>query len=82
MYAVKGNKEYKIDEVEKNAYLSNGYSIYSDELELVEAPGDSVSEVEKLKAENKKLKAENTKLKNKLKGTQGQSEDNQESEGQ
>ena len=48
----------------------------------MEAPGDCTSEVEKLKAENKKLKAENTKLKNKLKGTQGQSEDNQESEGQ
>lgn len=75
MYAVKGNREYKIDEVEKDTYISNGYSIYSDELELVEAPGDNVSEVEKLKAEN-------TKLKNKLKGTQGQSEDNQESEGQ
>lgn len=82
MYAVKGNREYKIDEVEKEAYLSNGYSIYSDELELVEAPGDCTSEVEKLKAENKKLKAENTKLMNKLKGTHGQSEDNQESEGQ
>lgn len=75
MYAVKGNREYKIDEVEKDTYIANGYSIYSDELELVEAPGDSVSEVEKLKAENKKLK-------NKLKGTPGQSEDNQESEGQ
>ena len=62
MYAEKGNREYKIDEVEKDAYLSNGYSIYSDELELVEAPGDCTSEVEKLKAENKKLKAENTNL--------------------
>lgn len=82
MYAVKGNREYKIDEVEKDTYLSNGYSIYSDELELMEAPGDCTSEVEKLKAENKKLKAENTKLKNKLKNVHGQSEDNQESEGQ
>lgn len=43
MYAVKGNREYKIDEVEKDTYIANGYSIYSDELELVEAPGDSVS---------------------------------------
>ena len=82
MYAVKGNREYKIDEVEKDTYLSNGYSIYSDELELMEAPGDCTSEVEKLKAETKKLKAENTKLKNKLKNVHGQSEDNQESEGQ
>ncbi len=35
MYAVKGNREYKIDEVEKDTYISNGYSIYSDELEIM-----------------------------------------------
>lgn len=83
MYAIKGNREHKIDESEKASYLAEGYSIYDDNFDLVEQPGQDTSseELEKLKAENKKLKAENTKLKNKLKEAEGES-GKKESEGQ
>lgn len=76
MYAIKENKECKIEEADKKTYLAEGYSIYDDNFDLVDEPGHDASseELEKLKTENKKLKAENTKLKNKLKEleTQGQ----------
>lgn len=83
MYAIKSNKEYRIDEADKVAYLAEGYSIYDDNFDLVEQPGQDTSseELEKLKAENKKLKAENTKLKNKLKEAEGEP-GKKESEGQ
>lgn len=79
MYAIKGNKEFRIDETEKSSFLAEGYSIYDDEYTLKESPstGGLNEELEKLKAENKKLKAENTKLKHKLKGVS-----DSESEGQ
>lgn len=73
MYAIKENKEYRIEEKEKAAFLAEGYSIYNDDFDLVEQPDRDTSseDLEKIKAENKKLKAENTKLKNKLKNIDG-----------
>ena len=54
MYAILGNREHKIDESEKASYLAEGYSIYDDNFDLVEQPGQDTSseELEKLKAEN------------------------------
>ena len=76
MYAILGNREHKIDESEKASYLAEGYSIYDDNFDLVEQPGQDTSS-----EELEKLKAENTKLKNKLKEAEGEP-GKKESEGQ
>lgn len=73
MLAVKGNREERIEEHEKDSYLSLGYDIYSDDLELEESSNSTDSKVEELeneiaelKKENSNLKGQITKLKNKL----------------
>ena len=44
MRAVKENKEYFIDDSQKGFYLTQGFDIYGDDGELVEAaPGKTVS---------------------------------------
>lgn len=66
MLAVKNNKVYKIDEVSKKAYLSQGYEIQDDKGNTVEVPADKsvpYADYQKVLDENKKLKAEINKLK-------------------
>lgn len=66
MLAVKNNKVYKIDEVSKKTYLSQGYEIKDEKGNVVETPATKTvpySDYQKVLDENKKLKAENTKLK-------------------
>ena len=61
MRAVKENKEYTIEESQKGFYLGQGFDIYGDDGELVEAaPGKTVSyeEYAALQAKLEELEAE------------------------
>lgn len=82
MYAVKGNKQLKIDEAEKAAYLSQGFDIAEEregKLEtLEESPAKTIpmaqykavlAQVEELKKENKSLKDKLAEANKKLKET-------------
>lgn len=75
MRAIKGNKEYIIDEGQKKAYQDSGFDIVGDDGEVIgygrgkTVPFDDymkvVKEVERLRglaAENEALKAENASL--------------------
>ena len=62
MIAVKGNKEIKIVEIQKDDYIKNGYTILDDTLKVIARPN---SRLENLKAENEKLKKEIEQLKGK-----------------
>lgn len=66
MIAVKNNKEYTVDENNKNIYLAQGYDIADDKGKIIErSPQSTVkySEYAAVVEENKKLKAEIKKLK-------------------
>lgn len=60
MYAIKGNKEVKIVDIQKDGYLEDGYTILDDNFKIVERPISatiSYSEHEKVVAEkDKKIK--------------------------
>lgn len=68
MKAVKANKEYTITDVQKQAYLNEGYDIIDDKGKVIEySPKKTIAyskyselqeELEKAKAEIKKLKKE------------------------
>lgn len=66
MYAVKGNREYAVNnDTEKAAFIKNGFDIVDEKGKLIAAGrGKTVSyeAYEKLKAENKALKTELEKL--------------------
>ena len=53
MFAIKGNKEVKILEVQKDEYIKKGYTILNDKLETIERPQN---QLENIKAENEALK--------------------------
>lgn len=65
LYAVKGNKQLKIDEKEKGAYLTLGYDIAKEEdgklVPLEESPAKTVTA-----AQHKAALDENAKLKEQL----------------
>lgn len=66
MKAVKDNKIYKVNEVSKSVYLSQGFDIVDDNGNIVESSKAKTvlyDDYEKLLVENKKLKSENAKLK-------------------
>lgn len=70
MEAVKGNKVYTIDEVQKDVYQAQGYDILDEYGEVIQhGAGKSVSyeQFQKASDEIAKLKAENKKLKDKIK---------------
>ena len=70
LYAVKGNKQLKIDEATRQRYLNLGYDIAEDrggKLEIVQhSPSKTVpyAQYEKLLKENEALKAQLAQLKN------------------
>ena len=71
MKAVKENKEYFIDDSQKGFYLTQGFDIYGDDGELVEAaPGKTVSydEYAALQAKLEELEAELQKAQTQGKG--------------
>ena len=71
MRAVKENKEYTIEESQKGFYLAQGFDIYGDDGELVEAaPGKTVSydEYAALQAKLEELEAELQKAQTQGKG--------------
>lgn len=64
MLAKKENKEYNVDEVSKQTYLSQGYDIYNDKGKLVESAKTKTvpySEYEKVVKELEKLKKNQAK---------------------
>nr|DAL98422.1 MAG TPA: protein of unknown function (DUF5320) [Caudoviricetes sp.] len=66
MYAIKDNRQYKITEDEKQAFVDKGYKIAElkdNKLVFEKAKTKESEEIAKLKAENKKLEAELKKLK-------------------
>ncbi|WP_418223570.1 hypothetical protein [Clostridium isatidis] len=73
MKAIKGNKVYTIDEIQKVMYQVQGYDIIGDDGKVIQyGAGKTVSYEEykaleekifKLEKENKKLKEENKELK-------------------
>ena len=69
MIAVKENKEIKILEMQKEAYLEKGYKILDKDLKVIASPStkeEMISKLEKqvedLNKEKTSLKAENEKL--------------------
>lgn len=62
MIAVKGNKEVKILEMQKEAYLERGYKILDKDLKVIASPSTKEEKVDKLEKENEELKAEIKKL--------------------
>lgn len=73
LYAVKGNKQLKIDEREKKAYLALGYDIAEEKggkLKIIEhSPSKTVpyAQYEKILKENEKLLKENEEFRVKVK---------------
>lgn len=66
MKAIKNNKVYKVDDITKKSYLSQGYDIYNDDGKLLEKSllsKVSYEQYSKLQSENDALKAEIEKLK-------------------
>lgn len=64
MFARKENKEYKINDAMKSAYLNDGYDIYNEEGEIIEyspkktiTMNEHLEEVAKLKEELEEAKA-------------------------
>lgn len=41
MYAVKGNKEVKIIDIQKDEYLNEGYKILDDNFKVIEEPSNA-----------------------------------------
>lgn len=66
LYAMKGNRQYKIEEDEKQKFIDRGYRIAElkdGKLAFQEVETEESKEIAKLKAENKALKAELKTLK-------------------
>lgn len=67
MYAVKGNKEVKIVDIQKEEYLADGFTILDDSLKVVATPTNgtiTIAEHNKVLAEkDKKIKELEAKLK-------------------
>lgn len=63
MKAIKGNKEYDIDEKQKNSYLESGYDIKNDKGEVIAYGRGKTVPYEKYEA----LEEENKVLKEKIK---------------
>lgn len=57
MIAVKGNKEIKILEMQKESYLEKGYTILDKDLKLIATPSTKEEKIKALEQENKELKA-------------------------
>ena len=72
LYAVKDNKVYSIDEIEKDSYLAKGFDITDEEGAIIEYNVDktvSYTEYASLLAEKEKLEKEVEKLKKAVKNT-------------
>lgn len=72
LYAVKDNKVYSIDEIEKDLYLAKGFDITDEEGAIIEYNVDktvSYTEYASLLAEKEKLEKEVEKLKKTAKNT-------------
>ena len=65
MIAVKGNKEIKILEMQKEDYLEKGYKILDKDLKVVASPSTKEEKMRKLEEENKELKTKLAKLEGK-----------------
>lgn len=67
MYAVKGNKEVKILDINKDEYLKAGYTILDEKFKVVERPANATinaNEYDKIVAEkDKKIKELEEKVK-------------------
>lgn len=57
MIAVKGNKEIKILEMQKETYLERGYTILDKDLKVIATPSTTEEKIRQLEQENKELKA-------------------------
>lgn len=79
LYAVKDNKVYSIDEIEKDSYIAKGFDITNEEGAIIEYNVDKtvsyteyaslLAEKEKLEKEVEKLEKEVEKLKKTAKDT-------------
>ena len=67
MIAIKGNKEIKILEMQKDVYLEKGYTILDKDLKVVASPSTKEEKIRKLEEENKELKAKLIKIEGKNK---------------
>lgn len=67
MLAVKGNKEVKIIEIQKEDYLERGYKILDDKLNVIANPSTKDEKIDDLEKENKELKAKIKKLEEAIK---------------
>lgn len=72
MLAVKGNREVRIEDHEKSAYLNDGFDIYSDDIELIDKANPGELKISVLEEENAKLKLENVELKKEISNLKGQ----------
>lgn len=81
LYAVRGNKQLKIDEKDKGTYLALGYDIAQEvngKLEIIQhAPNKTVSyaQYEKLEIENAALKEQVKTIEKKLKESDKQNKE-------
>lgn len=74
LYAIKANRQYKINEDEKQKYINMGYKIAElkgNELVFEEVETEEAKELAKLKKENEKLRKELEKLKKESKKGEG-----------
>ena len=81
MLAIKNNKEYTVNEIDKKRYLEDGFDIYNEKGEVVEySPKKMIrfvdhlkkievlnGKIEELEETNKKLEETNKKLEKELK---------------
>ena len=70
MIAVKGNKEVKILEMYKEAYLEKGYKILDESLKVIATPSTKEAVISKLQKENEELKTQISKLQKSNKKTE------------
>lgn len=74
LYAVKANRQYKIEEDEKQKYINIGYKIAElkgNKLVFEEIETEEAKEIARLKKENEKLRKELEKLKKEPKKGEG-----------
>ena len=67
MIAIKGNKEIKILEMQKDNYLEKGYTILDESLKIIASPSTKEEKIRQLEKENKDLKARLAKIEGKNK---------------
>lgn len=67
MIAVKGNKEIKILEMQKEDYLEKGYKILDKDLKVIASPSTKEEKIRNLEEENKELKTKLAKFEGKSK---------------